>query len=77
MNVRLRRLCYIGVSMGEGPPLIRYEGAATFARVCPKCGRFVKADRSILMDASGNVYPSNNARCKKHSRVRMPFVGFV
>lgn len=56
---------------GENTPTIAYEvrdELAIFYRVCPKCGRFVKAD-GITTIALGLA----NAMCKKCGRVRMPF----
>ena len=43
-----------------------------FARVCPKCGRFVNADnKSKIPEYLGT---DTNATCKKCGRVQMPFV---
>lgn len=57
--------------------LIEYEGGALFQRVCKNCGRFVKADDTILVSTDGNVdEQSDNATCSKCGRVSMPFMGF-
>jgi len=53
---------------------ITYRGGATFARVCPECGRFVKPNKRVLMNGNGPV--GANARCKKHGRIAMPFTGY-
>lgn len=42
-----------------------------FYRVCPKCGRFVKAD--IKSQAPEFLRDKYNATCKKCGRVQMPF----
>ena len=55
---------------------VQYEGGQTFIPVCPKCGRFVKADASILGDIDGRPSKDPNATCKKDGRINMPFVGF-
>ena len=57
--------------------LIQYRGGAIFARTCPKCNRFVRADKTILANDEGTPHPTKpNARCKVHGRVRMPFGGY-
>ena len=62
-----------------GSPYISYEGGATFVRVCSKCGRFVKADKSIKLNKwTGNLIETEtNATCKNCGRVNMPFEGFL
>ena len=60
----------IAYNMGE-------DGHAVFARVCPTCNRFVKADE--VMTASIRDIQQDkkaNATCAKHGRVVMPFEGF-
>ena len=55
-----------------------YGEGATFIPVCPKCGRFVKADESIRVKGmDGNVVSEPNATCKKDGRVEMPFEGWI
>ena len=55
-------------------------GSAVFVRVCPSCGRFVKADDP--MNVSINYFtddyrlPETNATCAKCGPVAMPFEGF-
>jgi hypothetical protein len=57
--------------------LVSYEDCgATFAPTCPVCGRFVKADATILANADGYYKEQPNATCKKCGRVEMPFVGY-
>ena len=50
------------------------EGVAVFLPVCPKCGRFVKADKVIRLKAGYVVGP--NATCKRCGPVQMPFEGW-
>lgn len=54
-----------------------YYGFATFIPVCPKCGRFVKADKTISIGEAGIKPNEPNATCKKCGRVEMPFEGFM
>jgi hypothetical protein len=62
----------------ESPNLwIRYSGGATFIRVCPHCGRFVKAYKKITLNGLGELSDKPNARCKKHGKVKMLFQGFI
>jgi len=51
----------------------------TFIRVCPKCGKFVKADEKIMVNEnlSADKHNALNATCKKCGRVRMPCEGWV
>ena len=60
----LRRVVY-----GDG------EGA-TFIPVCSKCGRYVRADKSVRMNDLGETKGGTNATCKKCGRVLMPFDGY-
>ena len=53
-----------------------YREGATFVPVCAKCGRFVKADRTVRMSESG-LRPGPNATCKRCGRVEMLFEGFI
>lgn len=60
---------------GEGTPIVSYgpfDGCyALFYRVCPKCGKYVKADeKSRLGEYLGS---DPNATCKRCGRVQMPF----
>jgi len=62
-------------------PLTTYEehpegGIPTFARVCPHCGRFVKADHSIKLFTMHPFVREPNATCSKCGRVEMPMEGF-
>jgi hypothetical protein len=65
----------------EGVRRLVYGGdeGATFIPVCKKCGRFVKADESIMFQENGDGPPKEgpNATCKKHGRVEMIFEGFI
>jgi len=53
------------------------ETDAQFIPVCPKCGRFVKADESMMFNMENDFdRKCTNATCKKCGRVQMPFEGF-
>jgi len=56
---------------------ITYDGGATFIRVCNKCGRFVKADRTIKVNESVGLSKDANADCTKCGRTHMLFQGFI
>jgi len=61
----------------EGSPLVSYgDEGAMFLRTCPICGRFVKADETILINGLGEVKMEHNATCKVHGRVTMSFLGY-
>jgi hypothetical protein len=57
-------------------PRIQYESGAVFVRVCTLCGRFVKADETILVGDAG-LKPGPNATCSHCGRVEMAFEGFM
>lgn len=66
------------VGWGDYPEMRRVsygEDGATFVPVCPRCGRFVKADESIMMSEGGTI-GEPNATCSKCGRIGMPFEGF-
>ena len=52
-----------------------HVGDAVFVPVCMTCGRFVKADETVLV-GEGGLHPGPNATCKNCGRTRMPFEGF-
>lgn len=58
-------------------PYITYEGNATFERTCPECGRFVKADETVRFGYEFEQPEGNNATCRQHGRIEMPFVGYL
>lgn len=63
----------------ENVKRIVYEtdgGQAVFLPVCEKCGRFVKADKSILTCESKGLKDCPNATCSKCTRTKMLFEGF-
>jgi hypothetical protein len=60
-----------------GTRRVGYEGGAVFVPVCETCGRFVKADKSILTNDSVGLSPGPNATCSKCGRTRMLFEGFI
>jgi len=49
---------------------------AYFTRVCPKCGRFVKADVEMVFNGIGQSSPAPNATCSRCGRVVMYFEGY-
>ena len=54
-------------------------GLATYMRVCPDCGRFVKADETAVFcgcPGEEETVSEPNATCKRCGRVEMPFMGF-
>lgn len=62
--------------MSDESPRVVYGEGATFVRVCPRCGRIVKAD-DALMTRGGSVTMEPNATCSRCGRVAMPFEGWV
>ena len=60
----------------ENTRRIQYDGGATFVPVCECCGRFVKADDTVLTNDFG-LHPGPNATCSKCGRTRMLFEGFI
>lgn len=60
----------------EGVRRVWFEGGATFIPVCPKCGRFVKADPTIW-ENDETISDKPNATCSKCGRVEMPFEGYI
>ena len=55
---------------------ISYEGGALFVPVCTKCGRFVKADKTIFTNEELGLSKNCNSTCKKCGRTHMLFEGF-
>ena len=53
------------------------EGSLVFVPVCPKCGRFVKADETVLVNGFGELKEAPNATCSKCGRVEMPYEGYL
>lgn len=61
----------------NSPRVIYYPSGITFLRICPKCGRFVTADREIQVSKlDESRVPGENAECMKCGRVTMPFLGY-
>ena len=61
----------------EGVRRLVYGDGATFVPVCETCGRFVKADATILFNGLGELAPDKtNATCSKCGRIEMLFEGF-
>lgn len=53
-------------------PTVQYgdgEENPVYYRICPECGRFVKADEKSTIPE----YLKSNATCAKHGRIKMPF----
>lgn len=55
---------------------VQYADGATFVPICSTCGRFVKADPTIMSNDAG-LKPGPNATCSKCGRVEMLFEGFL
>lgn len=55
-------------------------GDKTFARICPTCSSFVKADETFHFKHNDftdeDRFDEPNATCKTHGRVIMPFIGY-
>jgi hypothetical protein len=61
----------------ENTRRIQYgEHGPVFVPVCPKCGRFVKADENMQFNIEDQYKPGPNASCKKCGRVEMPCEGY-
>lgn len=64
----------------EGIRQVRYGGeeGPVFIPVCEICGRFVKADKSMMLTEEGDFdREATNATCKRHGRVQMLFLGYI
>ena len=61
----------------ENTTRVQYEGGATFVPVCPNCGRFIKADDTVLVNDETGLAPYPNATCSKCGRIEMIFEGFI
>ena len=77
-NVRSGRI-EMSIEMFEyaGTRRIVYEDGATFVPVCPRCGRYVRADETIGIDGFGGLKDQPNATCSRCGRVKMLFEGFM
>lgn len=53
------------------------HGDLIFVPVCSVCGRFVKADKSVMVNGLGRLKEEPNATCSKCGRVEMPFEGYL
>lgn len=65
----------------EGVRRVTYDfggqiGVAVLIPVCPKCGRFVKADETAAANEVTGLSRKPNATCKRCGRINMPFEGF-
>ena len=61
----------------EGLRRVVYGTDLVFIPACPKCGRFVRPDESILTKGEGEPVASQNASCARCGRVNMLFEGHV
>ena len=61
----------------ENERLISYNGGAVFVRKCPRCGRYVQADKTIMSSDESGLKDQANGTCAKHGRVKMLFCGFL
>jgi len=61
----------------ENERLISYEGGAVFVPKCPKCGRYCKRDKIIMVNEIVGLKKQPNGTCGKCGRIEMPFLGFV
>lgn len=63
---------------GENTPIVVYgrepDESPVFWRVCPKCGRYVRADDKSKIPEY--LHQDPNATCKRCGRVQMPFCGW-
>jgi len=59
---------------------VNYEGpdgeTLSFVPVCPHCGRFVKADKTVRTQGD-TLARGPTAWCSECGRVEMPFEGFI
>lgn len=53
------------------------EDRAQFVPVCPKCGRFVKADATVRISEASGPAREPNSTCTKCGRVEMLFEGYL
>ena len=68
------------IERGEYTPTVVYDSPdknilQVYYRVCPKCGRFVKADKYTRIPEYQRNEP--NATCKKCGRVSMDFCCWI
>lgn len=60
----------------ENTRRISYDGGAVFVPVCEECGRFVKADDTVMISEDSGLKDQPNATCSKCGRTKMVFEGF-
>lgn len=62
----------------ENTRRIQYgDEGATFVPVCEKCGRYVKADKTVFFSEIDGLSKRPNATCAKCGRTWMVFEGFL
>lgn len=59
-----------------GTRRVVYESGASFVPVCERCGRYVKADETIMVSEGRGLADQPNATCKRCGRTKMLFEGF-
>lgn len=59
----------------EGTTRIVYDEGATFVPVCEKCGRYVKAPKTVLVNGLGEV-KEPDINCSKCGKSKMIFEGY-
>ncbi len=66
------------IELCEASPIVTYgENGSMFVRQCPRCARYVVADKSIQENPHFGPKNQPNATCSVHGRVKMPFIGYV
>ena len=70
----------IEVEVNENTPMVSYgydeAEVLAFMRLCPNCGRLLKADGHISINGLEEISKSPNATCSVCGRVTMIFDGF-
>ena len=56
---------------------IQYGEGVIFVPVCSKCGRFVKADKTIFINGMEGLKDVPNCTCTRCGRSKMIFEGFI
>ena len=60
----------------ENTRRVSFRNGAMFVPRCNKCGRIVKAYKSVRFDGNGQP-KGNNAMCKKCGRTQMIWEGYL
>ena len=51
-------------------------GEGIYAARCPQCARFIKTDETATTTFESAELAKPNATCRKHGRVKTPFLGW-